>query len=53
MSEVIDISSSPAFLIIYSAYNLNKQGDSIQPWIYLSLPLYSYKGFDLGHTWMV
>ena len=23
------------------------------PWIYLSLPLYSRKGFDLGHTWMV
>ena len=23
------------------------------PWIYLSLPLYNYKGFDLGHTWMV
>ena len=24
-------SSSPAFLMIYSAYNLNKQGDNIQP----------------------
>ena len=23
------------------------------PWIYLSLPLYNRKGFDLGHTWMV
>jgi len=23
------------------------------PWIYFSLPLYSHKGFDLGHTWMV
>ena len=22
------------------------------PWIYLSLPLYNHKGFDLGHTWM-
>ena len=22
------------------------------PWIYLSLPLYNGKGFDLGHTWM-
>ena len=21
------------------------------PWIYLSLPLYNRKGFDLGHTW--
>ena len=26
------VSSSPAFLMMYSAYNLNKQGDNIQPW---------------------
>ena len=26
------ISSSPAFLIRYSVYKLNKQGDNIQPW---------------------
>ena len=42
ISEVIDISpgnldsscasSSPAFLMMYSAYKLNKQCDSIQPW---------------------
>ena len=25
-------SSSPAFHMIYSSYNLNKQGDNIQPW---------------------
>ena len=25
-------SSSPAFLMMYSAYNLSKQGDNIQPW---------------------
>ena len=25
-------SSSPAFLMMYSAYKLNKQGDTIQPW---------------------
>ena len=25
-------SCSPVFLMIYSAYNLNKQGDNIQPW---------------------
>ena len=25
-------SSSPVFLLIYSAYKLNKQGDNIQPW---------------------
>ena len=29
-------SSSPAFLIMYSAYTLNKQGDNIQPDILLS-----------------
>ena len=22
------------------------------PWIYLSLPQYNHKGFDLGHTWI-
>ena len=26
------VSSSPAFLKMYSAYKLNKQGDNIQPW---------------------
>ena len=25
----------------------------LNPWIYLSLPLYNCKGFDLDHTWMV
>ena len=30
-------SSSPAFLMMYSAYQLNKQGDNIQPDILLSL----------------
>ena len=25
-------SSSPSFLLMYSAYKLNKQGDNIQPW---------------------
>ena len=25
---------------------------SLSTWIYLSLPLYNHKGFDLGHTWM-
>ena len=23
------------------------------PWVYLSLPLYNHKGFDLGHAWMI
>jgi len=26
------VSSSPVFLMIYTEYNLNKQGDCIQPW---------------------
>ena len=26
------VSSSPAFLMMYSAYKLNKQGENIQPW---------------------
>ena len=26
------VSSSPTFLMMYSAYKLNKQGDNIQPW---------------------
>ena len=26
------VSSRPAFLMMYSAYKLNKQGDNIQPW---------------------
>ena len=26
------VSSSPAFLMMYSAYKLNKQGDNLQPW---------------------
>ena len=26
------VSSSPAFLMMYSTYKLNKQGDIIQPW---------------------
>ena len=30
-------SSSPAFLKMYSAYKLNKKGDSIQPWCYVFL----------------
>ena len=29
-------SSCPAFLTIYSAYKLNKQGDNIQPWCTLT-----------------
>ena len=34
-------SSSPAFLMMYSAYKLNKQGDSIQPWC-TSFPIWKH-----------
>ena len=33
-------SSSPAFLIMYSAYKLNKHGDNIQPW-HTPLPVWN------------
>ena len=33
-------SSSPAFLMMYSAYKLNKQGDNIQPW-HTSFPIWN------------
>ena len=31
VGNLISGSSSPAFLMMYSAYKLNKQGDNIQP----------------------
>ena len=50
ISEVIDISpgnldssfnsSSQEFLMIYSAYKLNNQGDNIQPW-YTTFPIWN------------
>ena len=33
-------SSSPAFVMMYSAYKLNKQGDNIQPW-YTPFPIWN------------
>ena len=33
-------SSSPAFLMMYSAYKLNKQGDNIQPW-HMPFPIWN------------
>ena len=33
-------SSSPAFLMMYCAYKLNKQGDNIQPW-HTSFPIWN------------
>ena len=35
--------------IVLQAFSIS----DLIPWIYLSLPLHSHKGFDLGHTWMV
>ena len=37
-------SSSPAFLMMYSAYKLNKQGDSVQSW---HTPFHTVKGFGI------
>ena len=34
-------SSSPAFLMMYSAYKLNKQGDNIQPW-HTPFPIWTF-----------
>ena len=34
------VSSSPAFLMMYSAYKLNMQGDNIQPW-YTPFPIWN------------
>ena len=36
-----------------SVSNSSSSLSDLVPWIYLSLPLYNHKGFDLGHTWMV
>ena len=40
--------SSPAFLMMYSAYKLNKHGDNIQPWHQL---LSQYGPSLLFHVW--
>ena len=32
---------------------IHSSSGTLSDLIYLSLPLYSYKGFDLGHTWTV
>ena len=37
-------SSSPAFLMMYSAWKLNKQGDNIQPWR-TPFPIWNQSGF--------
>ena len=41
--------SKSSFCWLYTTF----LSSDLIPWIYLLLPLYSHKGFDLGHTWMV
>ena len=41
-------SSSPAFLIVFSVYKLNKQGNSMQPWCTL-FPIWTILLF---HVWL-
>jgi len=60
ISEVIDISpgnldsslclSSPAFLMMYSAYKLNKQGDNIQPWCIWNQSVFPWE-LDYKESW--
>ena len=42
-----------AFCTVSQTYVQNSSGtlSDLFPSIYLSLPLYNHKGFDLGHTW--
>ena len=42
------VSSSAAFLMMYSAYKLNKQGDNIQPW---RKPLTVWITINCGKFW--
>ena len=59
LSEVVDISCcnlnsilwviQPAFHMIYSAYNLNKQGENIQPWS-IPFPILNQPAIPLFHV---
>ena len=42
-------SSTPAFLMMYSAYKLNKQGDNIQPWC-TSCPIWKQVCFSMSSS---
>ena len=47
-------SSSPEFLMMYSAYKLNKQGDNIQPW-HTPFPIWNqsvvpWKQYEKGYS---
>ena len=44
-------SSSPAFLMMYSAHKLNKQGDNIQPWRSLDVLLFLFGTSLFFHVW--
>ena len=46
---LIPVSRTMSWISVHSS--LGTLSDLI-PWIYLSLPPYNRKGFDLGHTWM-
>ena len=36
-----------------SIHSSSSSLSNLKPWLCLSLPLYSHKGFELSHTWMV
>ena len=44
----------PAFYTMSwtSIHNSSGTLSALIPWVYLSLPVYNRKGFDLGHTWL-
>ena len=50
--EIVLVTDSCTILWI-SVHNSSGTLVDLIPWIHLSSPLYSHKGFDLGHTWMV
>ena len=58
-SSVVPFSSCPQSLPASQSFPVSQLYtqalclSDLIPWIYLSLPLYNHKGFDLGHTWMV
>ena len=49
---LITASCTMSWTSIHSSSGTLSNQDLI-PWIYLSLPLYDHKGFDLYHTWIV
>ena len=49
---LINASCTMLWTFVHSSLSIGTLSKLI-PWIYLSLPLYNPKTFDLGHTWMV